>query len=122
MQDIQRLNLLIDKAASIAGSKYKLARQIGYTDQEVHGWTKGTKTCPLEAQILLAETAGLQPESVLAWAIVERQKNEKRKEALIRALGKAYRAVGEKASLHTFASVSLVSSALLDSVRQCILC
>lgn len=67
-----RLNLLIDRAASIAGSEYKAAMAIGVTPQTLCDWKAGRRTCTAEDRVLLADLAGVDPLPEIAEAMQER--------------------------------------------------
>lgn len=93
-----RVSSLIDQAAAKAGSRYKLARMIGRSDAELAQWRKGIRACPIPAQALMAEVAGLEATEVALYALIESEKDPQRKEALARVLGKGL--------LHTIAAAS----------------
>lgn len=40
-----QLNVLIERAAAIAGSEYKVAKALGVTPQQVCDWKAGRRTC-----------------------------------------------------------------------------
>jgi len=94
MTQIDELNLLIDKAAAIAGSDAKVAALIGSHAQTVSNWRHGSKTCPPEMQALMAHVAGLDPLAELARATVRKFEGDKKGDLLMRALGKASLATG----------------------------
>lgn len=93
-----RIAALIKQASDRAGSSYKLAKLIHRTDSEVSQWKTGKKTCPVQAQALMAEIAGLNAPEVALYAVIESEKDPERKEALARVLGKGL--------MHTIAVVS----------------
>jgi hypothetical protein len=109
MSNESRLNLLIAKAGEKAGSYYKLSKIIGYTESDISSWKAKRTACPIEAQALMAEVAGLNAEEVTLYAIIERaaEKNPKRGELLARALGKGLGRMSAAASCITYASVNL---------------
>lgn len=111
MQDLQELNLLIDKAASIAGSDYALAKTLGVSRQAVSNWRHGHKGCPLEERALLASVAGLDPLAELARAMVTKHEGTKKGDMLMRALGKSLAATGA-AVASAGAHASAISSML----------
>lgn len=82
-----QLNLLIEKAALIAGSEYKVAKQLGIPQSHVWGWKNGTRTCAPEDRALLADIAGVDPYPEVIEAMIERwegkPKGERLKEALL---------------------------------------
>lgn len=67
-----QLNALIEKAAAIAGSEYKLAKAIGHEPRTVTDWKAGRRTCPAEDRALIAEVAGVDPLPEIAEALMER--------------------------------------------------
>ncbi len=94
MQKTDELNLLIDKAASVAGSDYKLAQALGTGRQTISNWRHGQAPCPVEMQALMAHVAGLDPIAELARAVVRKHEGTARGDMLMRALGKASLATG----------------------------
>lgn len=85
-----RLNLLIERAASIAGSEYKIAKSLGIPQSHITGWKHGTRTCSAEDRALLADLAGVDPLPEIAEAMAERwagkPKGERLREVLTRRL------------------------------------
>jgi len=94
MKHLEDLNILIDKAASIAGSDYKLAQKLGVPRQRISNWRHGAATCTPADQALVAHVAGLDPVQVLARATVEAYEGKPKGDALMKALGKALLATG----------------------------
>jgi hypothetical protein len=94
MNHLEELNLLIDKASSIAGSDSKLARSMGIAPQLVSNWRHALKTCTPADQALLAHVAGLDPVQTLARATVQQHEGKAKGDALMKALGKASRLTG----------------------------
>lgn len=88
------LNLLIEKATSVAGTRYKLAKYLHVTPSAVYDWEAGRKTCPAADIALMAELAGLDALQWLARATVERHQGTEKGEQLQRALGKRSPAIG----------------------------
>jgi|GEM_PF-3389303 transcriptional regulator with XRE-family HTH domain len=76
MQDRQRLNFLIDKAASIYGSDGKLAGAMGTTRQTLSNWRHGYKEPSTDVQARLAEIAGIDVGMTVAAAAIEKTGNE----------------------------------------------
>lgn len=130
MTQLEELNLLIDKASSIAGSDSKLARLIGAQPQNVSNWRHGSKPCPPEIQALLAHAAGLDPLAELARATVRKFEGEKKGDLLMKALGKASLVTGAAlasvgASAHQIFSTIPAATDLIHTASvwmQCILC
>lgn len=72
MQDLERLNFLIDKAAAMHGSDNQLAIAMGTSRQVVSNWRHGIKSPSVEAQQRMAEIAGLDPAIHVMAAAVEK--------------------------------------------------
>lgn len=89
MQHLKELNLLIDKASTIAGSDYKLAQQLGVPRQSVSNWRYGRKTATPADQVLIADIAGLDPIDALANATIEMYADRKKGDDIKRALTRA---------------------------------
>lgn len=89
------LNLLIERATSVAGTRYKLAKYLHVTPSAVYDWEAGRKTCPPADIALMAELAGLDALQWLARATVEKHLGTEKGEQLQRALGKQSPATGE---------------------------
>lgn len=102
---LDRIQNLILVSSAIFGGQNKMARAIGYGPGEVSEWANGRRPCPLEAQVLMADAAGLNAQEVMAYAIIERHANTPRGEKLLSALGKVSRAAGVAASCFISASV-----------------
>lgn len=77
MQDLARLNLLIDKASAIAGSDGKLAAMLDVHRQQVSNWRHGHKAPGIEVQEKLAEIAGVDPAVHMLAAAAEKTGSEK---------------------------------------------
>lgn len=77
-----RLNVLIEQAAAIAGSEYKVAKALGVTPQQVCDWKAGRRTCSPEDRALLAEVAGVDPIAEIAEALAERWQGKPKGERL----------------------------------------
>jgi len=88
----ERITRLIDAATDKAGGQNAMARRIGYTHSEVSQWRHG-RPCPVEAQALMAELAGLDAHEVLAYAIIEKHRDTPKGERLATVLGKASSAI-----------------------------
>lgn len=54
---MSQLNILIEKAALVAGSEYKLAKVLGIQQGVITTWKKGTRTCSAPDRAALAEVA-----------------------------------------------------------------
>lgn len=78
MQDLERLNLLIDKAAAICGgSDNQLAIRLDITRQQISNWRHGHKAPSLEMQEKMAEMAGVDPAVHMLAAAAEKTGSEK---------------------------------------------
>ncbi|KAF1056808.1 helix-turn-helix transcriptional regulator [Variovorax sp.] len=75
MQDLQRLNFLIDKASAMYGSDNQLAIAMGTTRQVISNWRHGHKSPSTEMQQKLAELAGIDPAPHVLAAAVEKTGN-----------------------------------------------
>lgn len=78
-----QLEKLIERAAAIAGSEYKVAKALGIPPQQVCDWKAGRRTCGPEDRALLADVAGVDPMPEIAEALLERVAG-KPKEARLR--------------------------------------
>jgi hypothetical protein len=94
MRSDDELIILMDRAASIAGSDYKLAQMLGTGRQSVSNWRHGVVPCPVEVQALMAHIAGLDPVAELARAVVRKHEGTAKGDLLMKALGKASLATG----------------------------
>ncbi|MBK6295528.1 MAG: hypothetical protein IPF55_15545 [Rhodoferax sp.] len=59
MQNLDRLNLLIDRASKIYGSNRQLAFALGKNPQQISDWKHGRKEPGTDIQAKLAEIAAL---------------------------------------------------------------
>ena len=89
-----RLNELIDKAASIVGSEYRIAKTFGIPQSHVTEWKSGTRTCSAEDRALLADLAGVDPFAEIAEAMTERWAGKPKGERLKAVLSKRLQGVG----------------------------
>lgn len=94
MERLDELNLLIDRAAKIAGSDRKLALMLGEPPQRVSNWRHGHAVAQPEDWALLAHVAGLDPVAELARATVAKHEAKRKGDLLMKALGKASLATG----------------------------
>ena len=83
-----RLVTLINEAAGIAGSEAGLGRLIGATRHHVNAWKQGTRTCPLEMQVLMAKIAGKCSNEALVSGLLERNSSTEKSQELKQALGR----------------------------------
>ena len=116
-----QLQTLIERAAKVQGSEYKLAKALGITPQRLSDWKHQRRTCTPEDWTLLAAAAQLDPEEALIRAVIAKHANTPKGERLLTALGKGLHQIGEKATFGIFASVAFLLMTT-DVWRQCILC
>lgn len=119
MSTDDRLNFLIEKAGSIVGSEYKLAKELGIDQQTISGWKAGRRTCTPADRARLAGFAKEDALQELVRATIDAAKGTKR-DQLIRVLGKRLRQTGE--GLHSLAVglVSLTFGMSLADLPRCI--
>lgn len=89
-----RLLNLIEDAITKAGNEAKLAAFVEATRHNVNAWKHGTRSCPIEAQILMATLTKRDVDVVIREALIERNAGTPRGEKLVSALGKAVCLVG----------------------------
>lgn len=75
--------LLIDKAAKICGSRYKLAQRMGVSESNLGSVVAGRRGLPVEWVPELAEIAGEDPREALAWCVAEKLPEGSRGRALL---------------------------------------
>lgn len=102
MSTDERLIFLITKAASIVGSEYRLAKNMGIPPQTITGWKAGRRTCTAGDRVRLAGFAGEDAQQEAARALIAGSTGIKRAQ-LEQLLGKALTATGE--GLHSLAAV-----------------
>lgn len=73
---------LIDKAAQICGSYYKLSKRINVPESNLSCVRKGTRRVPLDWALDLAEITGDDPGEVLKLLTMERTKNPEKRTRL----------------------------------------
>lgn len=112
--ELERLNLLIDKASLIAGSDYKLAQKIGVAQPVVPMWRSGARTCSPADRAILAGIAGENAADELIKATLERENGTRRGVLLGELLGKRAERVIEESQ----AAESPAHAALLSVVDQ----
>ncbi len=94
MQDLSVINELIDRAAAVAGSDYKLAQSMGVARQQISNWRHGHKPCPPEDWAIMASMAGLEADKWSLRALVMRHEGTEKGDRLLKALGKGLLATG----------------------------
>lgn len=111
---------LIDRAAQIVGSRYKLAQALGVEKSQVYDWESGAKTCSPADRARIAGFANEDAVQELVRATIDSAKGEVRREQLQTLLGKSLRRTGEVLGIGALGLVSLHSGA--DYFIRCILC
>lgn len=104
VNNLSRIQALIHEASAKAGSQRKLAAALGYHPANVTEWLQGKRACPVQAQALMADLAGLNAEEVTLYALIEGERNPQRKESLLRVLGKGFARMSAVASCFIFGS------------------
>lgn len=120
MQDLKKLNELIDKASAVAGSDYRLGKMLHTTPQAVSDWRAGRRACPPADVALLAQVAGLDAADWLIRAVIEKHAGTPKGEALFSALGKGLRATGDLALYGVAGALVISSEAWWREIPQCI--
>ena len=90
---MSQLNSLIERAASIAGSEYKLAQVLGMQQPTISAWKAGKRACSPTDRAALADIAGGNAaeealEAVLAGIDLETPKGQRASAALTKAMAK----------------------------------
>ena len=88
---MSQLNSLIAQAASIAGSEYKLAQQLGMPQPTISQWKSGARRCSPPDRAALADVAGSNVaaetiEAVIEGIDLETAKGQRARAALMKAL------------------------------------
>lgn len=118
-----RLLGLIEEASMRAGNDNRLARMVEATRANVSQWRHGKRSCPIEAQILMAAIAERDIQREIAEAVIEQNANTPRGEKLISALGKGLMTASGAALITASVSdVSASSSIVAIELLRCILC
>ena len=112
---------LIDKAAKIAGSDYRLAKQIGVSPQRMSDWRNGRCTVGVEYRALMADVAGLDVDEVIRDALLEKHANTPLGERLLSVLGNAVHG-GAAITLTSLSAVCFATLALAESCTQLTMC
>lgn len=72
---------LIDHAAAIAGSDYKLAKAIEASEGNVNDWRHGRRPCPLHFQASMAVIAGVDARELVWQAVKAKMKGKAKQQA-----------------------------------------
>lgn len=121
MSNDPSLILLITKAASIVGSEYKLAKQLGIPAQHITNWKSGSRTCTPADRARIAGFAQEDAVQELVRATIEAAKGTKR-EQLQRVLGKLSHQTGAVLNFVMLGTISLTFGMMALDVPRCILC
>ena len=123
MSSTQQINnevkTLIDKAAAITGSEYKLAKALGIPPQTITGWKAGRRACTPGDRARLAGFAREDAVQELVRATIESAKGVKR-EQLERVLGKRLHQTGEALVTGLLSLASLTYGTLILELPRCI--
>ena len=115
-----RLAALIADATKAAGNASRLAEFLEDTKHNVSAWKHGKRTCPLEAQILMASLTKRNIDEVIKEALLERNAGTPRGEKLVSALGKVGLLAGAVTASTLCGPDALASN--LPGLLRCILC
>lgn len=119
-QATPRLQKLMADAIKEAGNESKLAAFVEESRHNVNAWKHGTRSCPIEAQILMATLTKRNVDVVIRDALIERNAGTPRGEKLVSALGKVL-SVSGVAIVLTLCDTDVLASNL-PGVLRCILC
>lgn len=78
---------LIDTAAVMLGSKYKVAQALGVAHTRLYDWYSGRSACTPEDQARIAAIGGQDAQDALVRAVIERHEGTLKGEQLKAALG-----------------------------------
>jgi hypothetical protein len=114
----RRIISLIEDAAMKAGNESQLAKMVEETRHNVSAWKHGRRTCPLEAQVLMAAIAGRDIDQVMREGLIERNANTAKGEKLISALGKGLMGIGGATALTLCGTDAMAAN--LPGLLRCI--
>lgn len=119
MQHIEDLQKLIERAATNAGSKSKLARALGVSPQKINSWSAGICTCTPEDRARLAGFAREDATQELIRATLEKHAGTLRGEQLAKLLGKVWLQTGgaTAGALFSLGSAVFLTMNSLDVLR-----
>lgn len=80
---------LIDAAAKVCGSRYKLAKRLGLSQSYLSMVCKGERALAPLTAARIAEIAGLDPQQALTAATIENEKDPDKREALKQLFSRA---------------------------------
>lgn len=116
MKHLDELKELIDRAASIVGSDYKIAQALQIPRGHVSDWRHGRRTATPEDQALIAGMAGLDAASWLARATVAKHEGTAKGDRLMKVLGKASVATIAAISSSEASAAAIFGSAAPDAL------
>jgi hypothetical protein len=119
MEPNEKVSFLITKAGVIAGSEYKLAKEMGIPQTILTDWKAGRRTCTPSDRARLAGFAREDAVQELVRATIEAAKGTKR-EQLQRVLGKLSRQTGAAAHTVVLTVASLTFGIAMIDVPRCI--
>lgn len=111
-KELDKLNLLIDKAKLIAESDYKLAKMMGVAQPVIPMWRSGKRTCSPADRAILAGIAGDDAVQELVKATLEKEKGTRRGALLGELLGHRAEQVIEESQAAADAGLSPAHAAL----------
>lgn len=111
-KELDKLNLLIDKAKLIAESDYKLAKMMGVAQPVIPMWRSGKRTCSPADRAILAGIAGDDAVQELVKATLEKEKGTRRGALLGELLGQRAEQVIEESQAAAVAGLSPAHAAL----------
>lgn len=117
-QPSARLADLMRRATEAAGNQSKLAILIAESKTNVNAWAQGSRSCPVEAQVLMAGVCGDDPDRVMKEAFIERNQGTPKGEMLLFAMGKDLLKRGAATALTL--CVFAASGSLNGDVLRCI--
>lgn len=88
---MSQLDVLIERAASIAGSEYKVAKELAMAQSIISAWKAGTRPCSPTDRAALAAIAGMNAaeeaiEGLIETINADTEKGQRAKAALEEAL------------------------------------
>lgn len=79
---MEEVQTLIDSAAKVCGSRYKLSKRIDVAQSHLSEMASGKRGIPPRVAAKLADVAGLDPRDALVIATIEREKDPAERAAL----------------------------------------
>jgi DNA-binding transcriptional regulator YdaS (Cro superfamily) len=75
------IKLVIDASQSVGGQN-RLAEILGYQKANVSGWATGHRSCPIQAQVLMAAITGRDPSKMALCAMIQAEPDPERRRQL----------------------------------------